>query len=305
MSEFELEKMFEELEKKIEEKPEKEEIIEPKKEKIEMKIPEEKPQKSDIQPPPAPIIPELKPSQEKPLPEVTEDTSSPKEVYLIYGDKGQGKTTLAFSFPGEIACMSFDRKSSIIKETRYKNDKRIHVFDIVKFMNYYDANTLTESAAFTYDYMLKVLNYIKNNLSVDWIIIDGSEIFHQIAEWTMRYRHGISAFEGFSNLNLWKERRILIRQIHNMCLDIAKKGLIYTTYQENDEIIVQGELVTKKKIPKWIDVLVFETDYVIHVDVSPSGNYIARIVTSKNDNKLPSGRVFDITNKSLFEVIKK
>lgn len=323
--ELEIEKMFKELEETVPE-PETEQPqpeTKPEPEITEVPTPpptsEQKPEESsEAKPEPEPKEEEFKlpevtetPKEEKKEEaeiseiEVTEDAPPMKEVYLIYGDKGHGKTSLAFGFEGEIACLSFDRKSAIIKATRFKNDPRIHVFDVVKYMNYYDQKTLTESSAFTYDYVLKILDYIERKLNIDWIVIDGAEIFHQICEWTMRHRHGIGAFEGFPNLNLWKERRILIRKVHNRCLDIAKKGVIYTTYQTKDEIVVQGELITKKDVPKWIDVLIFETDYVIHVDVNPAtGSYVARIVTSKNDEKLPSGRVFDVTNRSLWEAVK-
>jgi len=324
--ELEIEKMFKELEEtvpepEIEQPPTPEPETEVTETPAPQLTPEQKPEEaSETKPEPEHEkeeikileIPETKEAKEEKKEEteigeveVTEDAPPMKEVYLIYGDKGHGKTSLAFGFEGEIACLSFDRKSAIIKATRFKNDSRIHVFDVVKYMNYYDQKTLTESSAFTYDYVLKVLDYIERKLNVDWIVIDGAEIFHQICEWTMRHRHGIGAFEGFPNLNLWKERRILIRKVHNRCLDIAKKGVIYTTYQTKDEIVVQGELITKKDVPKWIDVLIFETDYVIHVDVNPAtGSYVARIVTSKNDEKLPSGRVFDVTNKSLWEAVK-
>jgi hypothetical protein len=303
--ELELEKMFQDLEKKT--KPEPEKPKPPPKPEV---VKEEKPIETPIE---TAKVEEKIVSEEVTAPtiqievgQVQEDLSPPaKEVYLIYGDKGMGKTTLAFGFNGEIACLSFDRKSAIVKTAKYKNDPRIHIFDCVKYMNYNDTKTLTESADITFTYILKVLEYIKQNLKVDWIVIDGSEIMHQIAEWTMRNRHGIGAFEGFSNLNLWKERRIFIRQIHNQALDIANKGIIYTTYSEKDEIVIQGELITKKDVPKWIDVLIFETDYVIHVDRDETTkSYIARIVTSKNDEKLPSGRTFDVTNKSIWEVIK-
>jgi len=72
--------------------------------------------------------------------------SRPREVWLIFGDKGTGKTTVALSFPGEILVLSFDRKSAIIKHNMYNDDPRIHVFDVVKYMDYSTPEKMTESA---------------------------------------------------------------------------------------------------------------------------------------------------------------
>lgn len=239
---------------------------------------------------------------------VVEEEQSPpaKEVYLVFGEKGSGKTTLALSFPGEIVCLSFDRKSAIIKTSRYGNDRRIHVFDVVKYMDYSSPSKVTESAAKTFEFVNAVLDYAAMNIRPDWIVIDGAEIFHQVCEWTMRHRHGIEAFAGISNLNLWKERRLYIRQIHNKALNVARRGVIYTTYTDKDEIVVQGELVTKKDVPKWIDVLVFETDYVIKCEMDPvNRKFLAKVVTSKDDGRLPTGRVYDVTDKGFWEVVSE
>ena len=51
------------------------------------------------------------------------------EVYTIYGNKGNGKTFLCYSFPGDIAVLSFDGKSYSIKKHQYDNDERIRVYN--------------------------------------------------------------------------------------------------------------------------------------------------------------------------------
>jgi hypothetical protein len=113
----------------------------------------------------------------------------------------------------------------------------------------------------------------------------------------MRYREGIEAFAGVE-FSLWKHRKMLLRQIHNRALEVAKRGVIYTAYPtQNDEVIIDGQVVTRKKAPKWLDILIFETDYVIEVERDiQTKRFLAKIVSSKNDSKFPTGKVLDITN---------
>jgi hypothetical protein len=242
---------------------------------------------------------EAKPAQ---VPEellVEEPAVPAKEVWLIFGDKGTGKTTVALSFPGEILVLSFDRKSAIIKLNMYNNDPRIHVFDVVKYMDYSSPEKMTASADKTFEYINHLLdNYTKRYPQPDWVVIDGAQIFQQICEWTMRYRHNLGPFDGIANLNLWKERRMYIRQIHNKALNIARRGIIYTTYVEKDEVIIKGEVVTRKDTPAWIDVLIYETDYVLYTYYDESKKtYHVRVVSSKNDKRIRSGTEIDVTNK--------
>ncbi|MCW1309283.1 MAG: AAA family ATPase [Candidatus Nanoarchaeia archaeon] len=253
------------------------------------------------------LEPQKKEVEEKAVFELTEDGIPSKEVYLIYGNKGVGKTVTALSFPGKILALSFDRKTAIIKANMFKNDDRIKIYNAVKYMDYSNPEALTKSANDTYQYILFILEeHVKHYGNPDWVLIDGSDIFHQICEWTMRYRHNIEPFAGISNLNVWKERRLLIRNIHYKALDIANKGVIYTTYTEKDSIVVDGELITQKDVPRWIDVLMFETDYVLYCYViEGQRKFAVRVVTSKNDSKLRTGMVYDVTDRTLWEVVKR
>jgi hypothetical protein len=202
---------------------------------------------------------------------VDEETDVPvKSVWLIFGDKGTGKTVTALSFPGNILVLSFDRKSNIIKHTFYAGDSRIRVFDVVKLMDYTTPEKMLESAERTYEAIIELLDaYPKVYGNPDWVVIDGAQIMQQICEWTMRKRHNIGPFDGISNLNLWKERRAYMRNIHNKALNIARKGVIYTTYVEKDRLIISGEVVHEKDVPAWVDVLISETDYVLQTIYDP------------------------------------
>ena len=234
--------------------------------------------------------------------EIKEDLPGAKSIYTIHSDKGEGKTTIALSFPGEKVAISMDNKTAIIKETRYDNANEIHVFNGMKYMDYHNQSATVKSASITYDYVLAILDYSRA-INPDWIIFDAVEYLHQVCEWKMRYNNGLEAYAGIANFNLWKERKTLLRQIHNKAMEIAKKGVIYTLFSEKDELVIQGEIITTKKVPKWIDVIMTETDYVIKAEHDlESKKHYAVIVTSKDPRVLKTGVRFDITGKKFWDV---
>jgi hypothetical protein len=231
--------------------------------------------------------------------DLSEDKGMGKIVIVIYGLKGNGKTYAAMTLPGSVDVISFDRKALMVKNIL--NKPGIRVFDGIRYMNWEDTEKVTESAERTYAYLNKLLDEIAKN-PPDWIVIDGSEIFQTICEYVMRYRNNILPFQGIANLNLWKERRLYIRQIHQRCIQIAKRGLVYTTYVDKDEIVEDGEIRTKKDVPRWIDAILYETDIVIKVEgrQQPSGRqFIAEVESSKYPNLFRTGTRLDITNKGL------
>jgi hypothetical protein len=272
------------------------------------KVEATQPPKPATAPPEAEKPKEEVPGEQKPsLPIEEETTVSAKTVWLIFGDKGSGKTTTAMSFPGHILVLSFDRKSAIIKLNMYNNDGRIKVFDVVKLMDYSSPDKMLESSEKTFELILQLLeSYPKVFGNPDWVVIDGAQIMQQICEWTMRKRHNIGPFDGISNLNLWKERRAYMRDIHNRALNIAKKGVIYTTYVEKDRVIIAGETVHEKDVPAWVDILIYETDFVLQTTYNPvTKKFEVKVVTSKLDKLLPTGATYDVTNRKLWDVVGK
>ena len=240
--------------------------------------------------------------------DVSEDKGRGKLVYCIYGLKGEGKTYLAFTFPGRIACLSFDRKSVMVREKHFKNDGgRIVVFDAIRYMDYNSPENLLISSEKSFRYLNKLLDFIEANIKPDWIIIDGTEILQRIAEMTMRYRNDLMPFQGVKNRNLWKERRMYLTQIHNRCLSIANRGVIYTTYTDKDEIIKDGEFVTKTDVPKWIGAILYETDTIIRVEArtEKGTRRFYAIVESSKSPDLRTGRMLDITNKGFQDLVEK
>ena len=235
----------------------------------------------------------------------SEDTGQAKEVHTIYGLKGHGKTYLTLTYPGTIVVLSFDRKAALVKQKCFAGENRIIVYDCVKYLDYGTPQNWLKTAEITFKYINALLDRVVAKIKPDWIVIDGSEIFQQICEMTMRYRNNLMPFQGIANRNLWKERRMYIRQVYNKCLSIAQRGVIFTTYIDKDEIVVEGEFIAKKDVPKWIDVIMYETDVVIKVEAMPTDSgkkYYAIIESSKT--KLPSGVKVDITDRGFPAILE-
>ena len=89
---------------------------------------------------------------------IEEELTTGKEVFVIYGDKGEGKTTLALSFPGEILALSFDRKTSPIRWNLYKNRKDIHVYDPVKYWVQTDDRSVVVTSKKVFDVIEEIFH---------------------------------------------------------------------------------------------------------------------------------------------------
>ena len=228
----------------------------------------------------------------------------PQEVYTIYGAKGEGKTALAYSFSGTKAVLSFDKKSILTKKNLFDGNKEIKVFDAIKYLNE-NPEQFVQSSSKTYEYVIFLLENIAKE-KVDWVIIDGLEIFTRIGEMVMRAKHNLGFAQGIANINLWKERRLIIRNLHKKALDASKKGVIYTTYTKEESIVEDGTLISKKLVPNWMGIVMEQTDCLLYVyskQEKEGKRFYVEVVTSKNDRKIKTGKIIDITDfkNSIFE----
>ena len=231
--------------------------------------------------------------------EETEDTTT-KEVFTIYGGKGDGKTSAAFAFPGNIACLSYDRKSLQPKKFLYSNDPRIRVYDAIKFLDD-DPDKLLDSCYKTYLYNIFLLENIAKD-KPDWVVIDGLEIYSEIGEMVMRKRNGLKAFQGVANMNVWKDRKLLLKNLHIKAMNACKKGVIYTTYSTEEQVVRDGVIIESKKVPKYVGIVMYETDYVLRAEgeqTKDGKKFYLYVASSKNNNRLKDGSRFDITGKMM------
>ena len=223
------------------------------------------------------------------------------EVYTIYGNKGNGKTFLCYSFPGDIAVLSFDGKSYSIKKHQYDNDERIRVYNAREKLDETSADAWLQTSELTFRHIQEMLEQLGNGKlhRPDWIVIDGHDQYTQIAEMTMRYRNNLQPFQGIANFGVWKERRQYLRQLHYKALQSAKRGIIYTAYVDSKPSKIDfGQTVKQKEKPSWFDVVESESDVVLKVESEVGENgtqYNCYVDSAKTRIPLNNQSKFDIS----------
>lgn len=254
--------------------------------------------------------------------DLTPDKSRGKLVITSHGEKGAGKTYGVFlitsgrigGFPaGKTTAISFDNKTKITYEQHFAHDD-ITVYDGKRYYRE-DPAQCTKSGMMTYKYILKLLESCRSN-PPDWIIFDGFTIMSVIFEMAMRYKHGLQPSQGIANFNVWKDRARYLQDVHNLTCRIAKFGVVYITYSEKNEIVESGTTVSKTDVPKYIDVIMQETDVVLHATKAKGKEgdlFFLRVESTKFntyldmegkpipmcDTTLEQGRTFNITKMAM------
>jgi hypothetical protein len=232
-----------------------------------------------------------------------------KHTYMIYGDPKTGKTMVMEAFAGDkdrMDVISMDNQSSGIWENFYDSTEQIQIWDGVKYYIEDPAALvkIPESGLINFTYIMELLNEVIAKNPPDWIAVDGLSIAASVAEQIMRYNHSLGPTDGFKERNWWKERGFHLRTLHRTAFNIAKKGVIYTTYGEFQiEEVERGETVKGKVAPKWFDVIMQETEFVIHTftanDKVGKMRFFYQIESSKYPKILPKTGPIDITDKKI------
>jgi hypothetical protein len=263
--------------------------------------------------------------------DLSPDNSRGKLVITSHGEKGAGKTYGVFlitsgrmgGFPaGKTVAISFDNKTKITKEQHFPTDD-ITVYDGKRYYRE-DPTQCTKSGMMTYKYMQKLLESYKVD-QPDWIVFDGFTVMAMILEMAMRYKHGLQPSEGIANRNVWKDRARFVQDIHNVACRIAKYGVAYVTYSDKNEIVESGTVVSRTDVPKYVDVVMQETDVVLHATKAKGKDgdlFYIRVESTKYrsyvdingeqiprcDTTLEQGRTFNISGMALLppkKVVKK
>jgi hypothetical protein len=240
---------------------------------------------------------------------------SQKHTVVVYGLKGAGKSTLSLSAPGTHFCLTFDNKTQAVAGES-PNPERIVVHDGVKYYHKGSAEQWLESSVESWEYIQGLLDALENgwlhdeNGKVlerpDWILVDGGEIVHTMLEMVMRAINNLMPVQGISNRNIWKERRMYISELFQRCMQIANKGVFWTSYIQKDEIKDEGDFVSIQDVPKWIDAVLYETDVLIKVirKTGKSGQEFGAIVESSKWKAIPESGYTDVTNTGMKKLIK-
>jgi hypothetical protein len=219
----------------------------------------------------------------------------------VFGGKNSGKTTVALSFPGKMDVLSFDHKTVPTWVDMFNSDPRITIYDAIKYMDYSSPDASLVSSEICFRYIFSILDMIKSqgpDAYPDWILIDGLEEYMKIAENVMRWRNDIKMTQGVE-WQFWKDRRLYTKQLFLKLAMIVKKGVIFCTKYDYEEIIINGVTKERTKKPIWLDIIEDQTDIVIETwstedKLSGVVRFNAHITTSKYAS-FPTGRKVDVT----------
>lgn len=232
--------------------------------------------------------------------DLAEDTAEQKEVWMVHGEKGTGKTTFACGFKGSKLLLSFDRKAKRIKERMYLGSQEIKVYDTTRFYRELTKDELPKAGAKSIAYVLELMEHAQD---VDWVVIDAYDMLIEMAEMKMRYDNGFGAFDGV-DFQFWKDRKVNLRLVHGTAINLARKGVIYTTISEENRFVEAGRLIRQTKAPRWVDIVMYETDNVVRCEIRQHPKLGTRFVAILETVKVggwPSGAILDVTDRTISE----
>ena len=246
------------------------------------------------------------------------------KIISVFGYKGAGKTYNSFGLcrPDQrILAISFDGVTEIIAREFYP-DYKITVYNAVKYPRYEwvdspEGGYWVESVEAGYKNLDELSTYLKNlkPKEFDVIFFDGLNFAEKLAEAYMRYKKGLKYDEKFADLNNWKLRN---SQLNGIILEAQRKAkdfVIYTVYiEEHPTARDAGQVVSSIEMPNYVKDVTALAVVEIKIDskdvqtkaqgATISQRHFFATIWSSKLKAIPTGAVYDITNKRLFEFIK-
>lgn len=243
---------------------------------------------------------------------IEEDTD--KTVITVWGEKNGAKTATAYGlmYPNDTAVVfSFDHQSKRATNIPFivASGVKITVLNMMKLEDKSSIAANLRSANASHQLILSMIAQVEEKLHPDWIIFDCTDEMHKICERVMRSRQALTPYSGTTNQNVWKERNDIMDDIHHKAVNASKKGVIYTVYSEENEIILAGNVLERTKVPKWIASVMRESTLDVHAESSfnkltGKTKYTSTIKASKDQQRYPDGE-YDTTGRCLRECLTK
>jgi len=224
-----------------------------------------------------------------------------KQAIIIAGDKNSGKTMFALrkiiSENTKALIFSYDMQTNPIISTFFQDyADKLKVIEPTAKMDY-NLEKYTTSCSNVYDGILQTLKQI-NPGEFDYVVHDGLQILSEILEMKMRFVCGLDPFQGVANMGVWKFRKMYLRDIHQASYNNANKGVLYTTYIEYiDTVIKDGQVLERKKQPRWLDQLESHSNVVLYTYSEQSNNGL-KFLAECAGSKIPdyqTGVIYDFT----------
>jgi hypothetical protein len=141
----------------------------------------------------------------------------------------------------------------------------------------------------------------------DWILFDNLEFFIRLAEFAGKYKRGVAITtrpsEGMDVWGAFDIRNIIMNVVYKAAIDIPKQGIIYTLYPKEKEVLLPDGTAKRVKVPKWFEVLMYETDHQIMV-WKDDDRYFAKIVGTKDEDRFPDGLMVEVTGVGLWNALQ-
>ena len=249
-------------------------------------------------------------------PDVAPPTGS-RETILIAGEKNGGKSVAALSFPGKIAVIAFDGKifaaRDFVVRHGIKDENEVMIYYPAKHYNpkAVDDGEIGKAAiavindAFRAVYSIKV-RADTGQFVPDWVLFDNLEFSIRLAEFAGKYKRGVpittTPQKGDDVWGAFDIRNIITNVIYKAAVSIPKKGVIYTLYTKDKDVVLPDGTTKKAQVPKWFEVLMYETDNHIIVWKDDS-RYFAKIVGTKDEERYPDGLIIETTSVGFWKAL--
>lgn len=247
------------------------------------------------------------------LPDYPYDHFVPAYI-MMYGDKGAGKTSAAFSVPGNIFALTFEKRGNLTRPWKkiFACHPRIQPFGLSEFVERGSTGKYRDSSNTVYSKIIQLmLRAIKHSEKFDWVVIDGLQRGQKITTQRMKALNSVGAFDNLPTklLTRWGERTLYLENIvMDLASQIASKGVIMTSQnvekramfltkaQEDAGVKIEDLPI---KTPAWWEKIRDDTDTMVAFERSEEvlGKGRSKLKWSANilTNKLGGTGKHDIT----------